>query len=1203
MLDSQIEINQNFQTAINIAYDYYSNEKISSFIPTASACDLLDTLLRPALENGLGRAKVLIGAYGRGKSHAVLVASSVLGRKDPGLFDKLIEGTRKVSPGLSSEIEQFTNSKKRLLPVIISRNSSSLTQTFLHALRTSLEVVGLGDVMPQTGHAFIIETINLWRERFPETYSKLGEMLSKPIDDFIIDLAQYNKASYKEFVDLYPELTAGSSFDTFQGLDPVEAYVEVANRIGDMGYSGLYVVYDEFSKFLESSIADAPIEDIKLLQDFAEACDRSSDTAQMHILLICHKDISNYIDEKLSKRKVDGWRGVSGRFEHIEVAPSMRDSYELMDAVIKPKKGYLSSVKKEYADKFTEISNRYKDTQLFREVDAGTVMDGCFPLHPVTSFCLPRISEKVAQNERTLFTFLAANERDSLPQLLKKTDEAGLAFIKPTVLYDYFEPLFKRERQGSEMASIYELSSRALSSLQDAAPAEEDVIKTIALAEIVRQHEVLSRDKTAIIELLSDFYQVAEIEAAIKRLSELEGVILVRASDNKIQLKPASGFHIEDEVAKRSEQKGAGRSYTDALNRICAGRALYPSRYNCDNNIVRYFDCCFVDAAELAHGSFLPPLFSGDGLAVAVVSQRKGPLKSAESTIRQIGNEYPHVVFSVAKEPFVLTDELFKLEALSELRDDYAGDTLITDELNILISDYSETVNGYVRSFFNPVGCQSNFYIFGKKEKLRIKSQLSEKLSAVCDSVFPNTPIVNNEAINKNVPTGTAIGSRKRILNGLSAPVLQPNLGFTGTGQEFSIMRSVFSVTNIIVDIANRPTIRDIASLKEINPKMGNVFGVIDEFARYRQSSNVAILYEELMGFDKGIGLKRGLVILLIAAYCAANRQNIVIYHAGEEAPIRESTFSDMDAHPDEYMIHYEDITSASEVFVDQAASIFADFINGHEIVPGGHEHVANAIDRWYLQLPRFARGAKKKYVGGRVFEDIPQTFTRFLDVIKDPTIGSRKELYEAIPEAFECNLTKDLPDGCLHPCKEYYDTYINATLVALLADCRAIFSQSSSDLSSTAAVLNEWGEQKRKQLDGYLFPGIENKVIDLLGQFSNDELSSMREMCKLVTGLRIEDWDEKVLVSFLEELNRVNDNVEAFLSNNTASAKSADMVTIALVSKDGERVTRSFERVECSKRAQLLRNEVVSAIGEMGRSITEAEKRQVLIDVLTELF
>ena len=124
-------------------------------------------------------------------------------------------------------------------------------------------------------------------------------------------------------------LTAGSAFNPFLGFDVVELYEATTAKLKTKGYNGLFVVYDEFSKYLESSIAIATNSDIKLLQDFAEKCDRSGST-QMHLMLISQKDISNYIDGSLPKDKVDGWRGVSGRFRHITLHNNFVQMYEII---------------------------------------------------------------------------------------------------------------------------------------------------------------------------------------------------------------------------------------------------------------------------------------------------------------------------------------------------------------------------------------------------------------------------------------------------------------------------------------------------------------------------------------------------------------------------------------------------------------------------------------------------------------------------------------------------------------------------------------------------------------------------------------------------------------------------------------------------------------------------------------------------------
>ena len=89
-MGKNIDIVKDFQTSINIAFDLNDDRKIKNFIPTISAIRLLEELFLSIDANCTQRAKMLVGAYGRGKSHIVLVALSLLFKKNRDLFTKIL---------------------------------------------------------------------------------------------------------------------------------------------------------------------------------------------------------------------------------------------------------------------------------------------------------------------------------------------------------------------------------------------------------------------------------------------------------------------------------------------------------------------------------------------------------------------------------------------------------------------------------------------------------------------------------------------------------------------------------------------------------------------------------------------------------------------------------------------------------------------------------------------------------------------------------------------------------------------------------------------------------------------------------------------------------------------------------------------------------------------------------------------------------
>lgn len=74
-----IGVNQDFQTSVNLEYDLNKTGKVQSYIPTEQSVKVLGAFLRSYYFNAesQNRATVLIGPYGRGKSHLLLVLSAL----------------------------------------------------------------------------------------------------------------------------------------------------------------------------------------------------------------------------------------------------------------------------------------------------------------------------------------------------------------------------------------------------------------------------------------------------------------------------------------------------------------------------------------------------------------------------------------------------------------------------------------------------------------------------------------------------------------------------------------------------------------------------------------------------------------------------------------------------------------------------------------------------------------------------------------------------------------------------------------------------------------------------------------------------------------------------------------------------------------------------------------------------------------------
>lgn len=334
-MNKMISVSSGFQYSVNIAYDLYDDNKLKNFIPTRSSLLLLESILLSTDDDSTNRARILVGAYGKGKSHIVLTILSILMQRDYRLFEKLSEKLTDF-PKINQLVHNYYDSNKKIFPIIITGANTSLTQAFILSMQRALSESNLTDIMPETNYQAAVSTIERWSKEFPDTLVEFERLADTKHQNFIKLLKNYDVDSYRLFEELYPLLTSGSTFNPFLGFDVVELYESVAKGLKEKGYSGVYVVYDEFSKYLEANIKMASVSDTKMLQDFAEKCNRSG-SLQMHLMLISHKEIANYIDV-LPKQKVDGWRGISERFEHVHLNNNFSQTYEIIRTVIRQDK-------------------------------------------------------------------------------------------------------------------------------------------------------------------------------------------------------------------------------------------------------------------------------------------------------------------------------------------------------------------------------------------------------------------------------------------------------------------------------------------------------------------------------------------------------------------------------------------------------------------------------------------------------------------------------------------------------------------------------------------------------------------------------------------------------------------------------------------------------------------------------------------------
>lgn len=1203
-MSEMISVAEGFQYSVNIAYDLHADDKLKSYIPTQSALQLMEDILQSTLPTATDRSRVLIGAYGKGKSHIVLTILALLMKRDLDLFEKLLPAIQKRDK-LNRLIQNYYASDNKLLPVIITGSNTSLTQAFLLALQQTLKENDLLNIMPDTNYKAAVSVIERWKNDFPDTYQQFKNKITDSIGSFVSRLEDYDIKAYEEFERIYPSLTAGSTFNPFVGFDVVQLYESVVQALKPHGYTGIYVIYDEFSKYLEANISEASVSDTKMLQDFAEKCNRSGKN-QMHLMLISHKEIANYID-RLPKQKVDGWRGVSERFTHIHLNNNFTQTYEIIATVIQKNQKLWNLFCAEHKKEFNALAKRYETHRIFSDMQSGSVehtIEACYPLHPVSTFILPRLSERVAQNERTLFTFLSANGQATLPSFLKQQHDDVFSVVTPDLIYDYFEPLFKKEISNGTLHDIYFLTSTILNQLDDDS-LEEKLVKTLSLIYMLEQFEKLKPTKDELIGIYSIQYSVPEIEKALNNLIDDEYVIYLKRSNDFLQLKESSGVDVEAKIRDTIASQQSSAVVKKILNASNFDSCIYPFRYNDEKEVTRYFDFTFIDESEVTEDVNWKTKQQGteaDGIVYAIIPHSKDSIARIVDVVKKTSTYCSNCVFVIPHKFVPIDFTVREYKAVETLKELAVSDKVLFDEYEVIYEDLREIINHYISDYTHPEKRASTYIYKGEEKQIVRKAAFTDLLSTICEKIYFNTPVIVNEAVNKNHPTTNSVNSRSKIVSGLLRSELEPNLGLSGAGQEVSILRSTLVRTGVLENPSNAPKI----NLHPQNYFMANLLGVIEKFVQDAQEQKMSFeeLYARLTTPKCYIGLRRGLVPIYVAAVFHEYKKEIILYDKFAQVPLSNDTLLQIEAAPQDFTLQCLDWNNEKDEYVDALANVFKDYVVEAEKAASGYNYVVAAMHRWYMGLPKYAKEAKHEPDG----KQIDKTNRQFLRKLKQ-NIGTHTLLFEQLPILItgntECKaeIAKAVSD-----IKFFYDQILGKLENTFCNEIKDVFGEGQDNAvlkrKSLPSVVAEWSNRLDPSISEQLFADGTDRMLRLFfADKTLNEHTLTSNLAKLATDLNLGDWDADTHTAAIESIKRYKKTAEEFhKETDETSSETVSGYQLTYEDKSGCTVTKRFDKVETSKRGKLLYNAIESAITGMGQAISEQEKRQILMDVLREL-
>lgn len=1206
-LQQYITTSRGFQYSVNIKYDLNDEEKIINYIPLSQHVRVIKDLLLSLRPESTQRARIISGSYGTGKSHLGVTLLSLLSKVfPPETYVELIKKIRNVCPETAEMVDWQIRRGKKFLPVILTGGEQTVVQSLLNGLERSLKEHGLEHLMPRTSMKAALEQIEIWRGNYPTAYRELEEYLErggKNVEQLRYELEHQDEESYSLFLQAYTQITHGAHFNPMLMSEPADVYRYVAGNLPPP-YGGIIVVFDEFGRYLENQWSAGRRVNLQPLQDFAEACNTSG-SLNLHLILITHKQISQYA-AKHSHELFNEWKKVEGRFKGIEIITQPAKVYELMSQVIIKEQDYWEDFCRRHEEAFRALAQKICKTRLFAELSLEAfeeyILNGVFPLHPVTAFCLPRLSQLVAQNERTVFTFLAARDYHALSSFLAATSSDQFKLLTVDWLFDYFESQLKGSDSDERVRHVWVQATGAINRLSGDMVLETKLIKALAVIKIINLPSVLPATAEMLyLAFEGSGYSLEEVTKALRRLLNSKIVFEGLSSGIMEFIEPAE-IDISAELSLLIPKRQHLFEPISYLNHYFRPQPVLAKGYNDAYAMTRYFTCLYIqdqDPVRYARECLERELMR-DGFIFYLCPVHHRPLKELVGVLKQAGVD--RAVFVV---PLHYSDdeieELFtllrRLDALRVMERELEGRAHVEADRQELLLWLAETEKS-IKTLLSRLYAPSNTVVVfqGKTERLATRLDLSKIVSGICATVYTKTPVMNNEMINKHQLTKPIATARKKLVDGLLRPYLKPNLGLSGNGPEIAIFRSLLRAPGreIVWQDQEQAFIRPLHELADpgLKQALETIQRLIDESGD--QGVRVDRLIRELC--SPPFGIRQGVIPILLALLMHGKTNEYQLVDSqGAERVISGETLEAAMEQPDQFYLQREDWSAEKATFCKELLRLFGGTGEEDEFEPLPRR-VVSAVRRWFVSLPKLTRDTQQ----------ISKEATGLRKLIRNLQLSSTKLLFQEIPRILGY---QELPTAGveeliyrLRTIKEEMDYYhlwvINRTEKALM---NRLPEQRQDSLLSG---LKLWYDHLLPEQKTRLYSDGTQELLNLIESFSGeDRVEFAKQVLYVLTGLRVEDWSdatangiEETFVQMLAEVAEVKETLEG------ATGGGINHVYIEFEQTDGTKVQRSFPQGGISPSGQLLYNVLRSYLQEYGDAITNNERRNILIRLLEEL-
>jgi hypothetical protein len=697
--------------------------------------------------------------------------------------------------------------------------------------------------------------------------------------------------------------------------DPLQTLKAVLGVASKGKFDSVLIIWDEFGRHLEQLLATGRAAELGQLQTMAELAARSKGIP-LTLGLLTHRGFGQYAQAAPQAIRLE-WAKVEGRFQAIQYIDDSKEMYRLIAATVSDRRpAGPSGSQKKWLERLAKTIRRHG---IFKEVTVGAtkeLIEAAYPMHPLALYALPRVAARISQNERTIFTFLS---------------EANVArLVALNHVYDYFADSMRADTTAGGAHRQYletETALRRISSGDDAEVLKAACLLGLGLAG-ERGH--VSRDLLA--EAIERPDSNSAIDATIRQLIEKK-LLLYRQHTGDVSVWHGADIDLRGALESEKERQRSGFDTLGFLKKELPAPTWRPVEFNDNYHIKRFFVGRYVTAPQFAALCDSPQTASqgwegADGVIFFVLAETA----TDQARVRQraeTSDLSPGAVVAIPSRELSITEPALEVACLEQMLRDpelVAKDPLVELELRHLLDDARGYLHRAVDQMVTPRSVGPTFWHGRFSITPSSSAELRGFLSAVAREIYPHTPKINNELINRRRVSAPVANARKKLEMAILERAGVADLGIQGNFPDASIFRTVLLNTGLYrKDSAG---IWGFAEPEELHdPGLRHVWMTLKQFFQSPSNGSGKGFADLLASLGRPpLGLRAGVVPVLIASSFRAFPAAISLRRDGEYVEdVMPTIIEELCRQPDLYELDVLKLTRAQAEHLDSIHRVFGD--------------------------------------------------------------------------------------------------------------------------------------------------------------------------------------------------------------------------------------------------------------------------------------